>query len=258
MIDHFINIYSSTLVSTLTGWKGTTGSRKTKLPSEDILLFDRELCSDCRSVRQAITELNLDVCIYPCPEQGTRFQSLLKELSGALQLPFLLDKNTGKAVTGKDAILEYLYPTYGQKNVPAKYSAEASHGVLNSLLDASIETLRMNKGKTAKPSKAPEQPLMLYSFESSPFSRPVRELLCELELPYKLVNLGKQQKADMGPAIMRMHTGPYIPVKGSKREAFLNKYHEVMVPFLIDPNTGTELFQSKKILSYLKREYALG
>lgn len=257
MLDHIANIYSSTLVSTLTGWKGTSGSRKTEQPEHEILFFDRELCAECRAVRQGVTELNLDVMIYPCPEEGSRFKELLEELSGSTQLPFMFDKNTGKKLIGKDAILEYLFSEYAQKDVPAKYTAQKLNGILDSVVEVSIEALRLNKGKKAKPSKAPEQPLTLYSFESSPFSRPVREKLCELELPYKLINLGKQQRADVGPAAMRLHTGPYRPVKGSKREAFLNKYKDVMVPFLIDPNTKTELFHSKKILAYLNREYAV-
>lgn len=257
MFEHTLNIYTSTLVSTLTGWRGTSGSRKTELPKKEIVLFDRELCPECRAVRQAMTELNLDVMIYPCPEEGSRFKGKLEELSGSVQLPFLFDVNTQKKLVGKESILEYLFGQYGKKEVPEKYTTKKFNGLLENALEYSIETLRQHKGKIAQPSKSPEQTLTLYSFESSPFSRPVRERLCELELPYKLINLGKQQRADVGPAGMRLHTGPYVPVKGSKREAFLNKYKDVMVPFLIDPNTNTEMFHSKKILTYLNKEYAV-
>jgi len=257
MLEHVINISSSTLVSSLTGWRGTTGSKKTKLPEQEIVLFDRESCEQCRLVRQAITELNLNILVYPCPEQGHRYRPLLEEMSGASQLPFLFDQNTGQKLTGSDAVLEYLFSQYADKPVPKKFKEASENGLLNAVKQKAISTLRGGRGETVKSSREAEQTLTLYSFESSPFSRPVRELLCELELAYRLVNLGKQQKADMGPAVQRFHLGPYIPVKGSKREAFLKQYNEVMVPFLIDPNTGTELFQSKKILAYLKREYAL-
>jgi len=257
MFEHVINISSSTLVSTLTGWRGTTGSRKTKLPEQDIVLFDRESCDDCRLVRQAITELNLDVVIYPCPEEGLRYRPLLEEMSGASQLPFLFDQNSGQKLTGSDAILQYLFSQYADKTVPDKFKEALESSFLNSLKQQAISTLRAGRGTQAKNAKEAEQTLTLYSFESSPFSRPVRELMCELQLAYRLINLGKQQKADMGPAVQRFHLGPYVPVKGSKREVFLHKYNDVMVPFLIDPNTGAELFQSKKILAYLNREYAL-
>ena len=108
----------------------------------------------------------------------------------------------------------------------------------------------------ALPSRQPKQLLTLYSFESSPYSRPVRELLCQLELPYHLINLGKSQWADMGPSTMRLKPGPYQPPAGSKREAFLQQYGKVQVPFLIDPNYQVEMFESRDILQYLKQTYA--
>ena len=55
---------------------------------------------------------------------------------------------------------------------------------------ASVATslCRAVRGLKARPSKAPDEPLELYSFESSPYSRLVRERLSELELPYVLRN----------------------------------------------------------------------
>ncbi|GAA3920660.1 glutathione S-transferase N-terminal domain-containing protein [Litoribacillus peritrichatus] len=251
MINHFINVYTSTLVSSLTGWKGTTGSRKTEQPEKEIVLFDREGCPDCRSVRQVITELNLDVKILPCPEGGTRFKHTLKEVSGSVQIPCLVDENTGQKLISKEIIIEYLFNEYGKKAVPQKYSGTRFDGVIN----WTSQLLRGGRGEKARSSLMPEKPLTLYSFESSPFSRPVRELLCELEIPYTMVSLGKQQSADMGPAAFRFHRGPYKPVKDSKRERFLAEHGDVMVPYLEDPNTGEKLFQSKKILNYLQRTY---
>jgi glutathione S-transferase len=256
MFKHFLNITSSTLVSSLTGWKGTAGSRKVELPEDDLMLFDRESCSECRSVRQVLTELNLDVIVYPCPEGGVRYKGLLDEVSGAEQLPFLYDKNTETKLTGAEAIVSYLYQQYANKAVPQKYQ-NSGQSVFESALESSIDWLRVGKGKHVRSSKEAKELLTLYSFESSPFSRPVRESLCELELAYKLINLGKQQSADMGPAAFRFHSGPYVPVKGSKREAFLAQHKDVMVPFIEDPNSGVDMFESKEILKYLDAEYAL-
>ena len=86
-------------------------------------------------------------------------------------------------------------------------------------------------------------------------ARLVRERLCQLELPYRLINLGKQQWADMGPAAMRIKPGKYKPLPNSKRDEFLKKYGKVQVPFLIDPNTGVEMFESADIVSYLDHTY---
>jgi glutathione S-transferase len=60
----------------------------------------------------------------------------------------------------------------------------------------------------------------------------------------------------MGPAKFRFHRGEYRPVPESKREAFLAKWGNVQVPFLVDPNTDTNLFESAKIVDYLNQQYA--
>lgn len=41
----------------------------------------------------------------------------------------------------------------------------------------------------------PEQPLILYSYEGNQFCRLVREVLCELDLPYELRNVGKKKSS---------------------------------------------------------------
>lgn len=84
----------------------------------------------------------------------------------------------------------------------------------------------------------------------------MRERLTELELPYTLHNLGKEQFADMGPAAMRVRPGPYHPKPGGKREQLLARLGRVQVPYLEDPNTGTSLFESAAIIDYLEQTYA--
>ena len=110
-------------------------------------------------------------------------------------------------------------------------------------------------GMRARPSKAPAKPLELYSFESSPYSRPVRERLCELELPYLLHNTGKARWSDMGPPAMRdrLFKGPKDSSRN--RSALLERTGHVQVPYLIDPNTGVEMYESAVILDYLDRTY---
>jgi glutathione S-transferase len=46
--------------------------------------------------------------------------------------------------------------------------------------------------------------------------------------------------------------------KGSpKRDAFVARSGKMMVPYLADPNTGVEMFESADIVEYLERTYAL-
>ena len=80
------------------------------------------------------------------------------------------------------------------------------------------------------PSKRPAKPRELWSFEASPFCRIAREALCELELPYLLHNVGKD---------------------GEGRAAFVARSGKMMVPYLADPTTGKEMFESAAIRDYL-------
>jgi len=249
-MSHAFNILSSTLASTLRSWKGTSSSKKSKQPALDIILFDQEGCSECRLVREALTALNLNVVIAPCPIGGNNIRQL-KQDSGSDQLPRLVDANNESNLLGSEAIVNFLNKEY-RGNVTEK---SRHFNTINKTASKIASLVRFNAGTKAKPARTAEKSLTLYSFESSPYSRPVRELLCELELPYLLVNLGKQQWSDMGPANFRFTLKPYQPIKNTKRDAFFQLHGDVQVPFLSDPNTRTELFESKAILNYLMHTY---
>ncbi|MGH8518472.1 MAG: glutathione S-transferase N-terminal domain-containing protein, partial [Panacagrimonas sp.] len=112
------------------------------------------------------------------------------------------------------------------------------------------------RGYRARAAAAPEQPLELYSFEASPYSRPVRELMCELELPYRLRNFGKSRWAEMGPPAMRRRLFPDAPITGPNRVRMQELTGRSQVPYLVDPNTGTAMYESGEILRYLEQTYA--
>jgi glutathione S-transferase len=115
---------------------------------------------------------------------------------------------------------------------------------------------RLRAGAKARPSKAPRKPLELFSFESSPYSRRVRELLCELELPYLLRSTGKAGWRDLGPPVLRETLFPDMPVTGRTRTELLERAGKVQVPYLVDPNTGVAMFESAAIRNYLLQTYA--
>lgn len=247
-----MDITTSTLASTLRRWRGTSASKVALQPEESIVLFDREGCPECRFVREALTELNLNVMVAPCPKGGRDLKRLSEE-SGSSLLPRLFDPNTDINLVGRDQIVPYLFKEYRGVEVPK----QLQRSLLNDTSSKLASLLRNNAGVHARPSKEAKQPLTLYSFESSPFSRVVRERLCELEIPYLLVNLGKQQLADMGTPGLRFNLGRYQPLENTKREAFFKRHGNVQVPFLVDPNTGAELFESQEIVKYLNSTYAL-
>ena len=79
--------------------------------------------------------------------------------------------------------------------------------------------------------------LVLYSRESQPFCRQVREALTELDLGYVCKNVPSGS-----PACDELHA-----VSGKRR-----------VPLLVDPNTGDTRNEADEIIDYLYRTYARG
>ncbi len=71
---------------------GSLGAR----PAQPVELYEFEACPYCRKVREALTILDLDARIYPCPKGGTRFRPALMKRGGKLQFPYLVDPNSGK------------------------------------------------------------------------------------------------------------------------------------------------------------------
>lgn len=205
---------------------GSLGPR----PPRPLRLYEFEGCPFCRKVREALTVLDLEVEIRPCPKGGQRFRPEVVRRGGKAQFPYLVDPNSGKEMYESDDIIAYLFAEYGVGGVPARLGP----GFVNTATAALAGLWRAGKGIRAHPSRAPEQPLELYSFEGSPFCRIVREQLCSLELPYLLHNIGK----------------------GSKRRAgFVERSGRLMVPYLADPNANIEMFESRDIVAYLERVY---
>jgi glutathione S-transferase len=245
------DVLNSSLTSTLRLWRGTRAHGSVKQPARHLKLYEFEACPYCRLVREALTELDLDALIYPTPHGGKRFRPKVEKLGGKQQFPFLVDPNTGESMYESDAIIDYLYRRYGGRAAPTRLlrPLDVSTSVL-----ASIPRLRA--GAQARPSKAPKRPLELFSFESSPYSRRVRELLCELELPYLLRSTGKARWQDLGPPVLRATLFPALPVEGRNRAELLKRAGKVQVPYLVDPNTGTAMFESDAIREYLLATYA--
>jgi glutathione S-transferase len=247
-----LDVSSSLLASTLRGWRGTMASSRTRQPEQPLQLYDMEDCPYCRLVREVLTELDLDAMIYPCPKGGTRFRPLMEKLGGKQQFPFLVDPNTGTQMYESADIIEYLHRTYRDR--PAPRGLPRFLQVVTSDFASAARPL---SGYKARPSKAPEQPLELYSFESSPFSRLVRETLCELEIPYLLRNTGKAEWQQLGPPEVRTTFFRERPIKGRNRQRLFDLTGRQQLPYLIDPNTGMAMFESADIRRYLLDTYAL-
>ena len=223
------------------------GNRQT--PAKTLELYEAEYCPYCRHVREALTELDLDAIIYPIPKKAKRHVARLKKLGGEAKVPFLHDPNTGVKMYDSEAIVTYLYEQYALEEEPVP-----DRRILTSI----VATLTRGKsGMFAAPNKPAKKRLELYSFEASPYARLAREVLCELEIKYLLHNCGKTPggHADYYPPEIRyenMHN--YMPGTENRRK-FLQRTGRIMMPYIVDPNTGVDMFQSKDIIEYLRETY---
>ena len=200
-------------------------------PARRLELFEFEACPFCRKVREALSILDLEAMIYPCPKGGPRFREEVRRQGGKLLFPYLVDPNTGQAMYESDDIVRHLFTTYGDGGVPVMLRLWPLADVTSGLASA----FRPGFGTRYRPARAPEQPLELWSFEASPFCRIAREALCSLELPYVLHNVAKGSAG---------------------RDAFVARSGRMMVPYLVDPNTGAAMFESADIVRYLDATYA--
>jgi glutathione S-transferase len=129
-------------------------------------------------------------------------------------------------------IVAYLFKQYGEGRAPW-FLRQRAFAVSTSMLASGF---RPGRGRHAVRSRQPEKMLELYSYEGSPYCRIAREALCELELPHQLRN---------------------VPRRSPDREGFVAISGRMRVPYLVDPNTGAQMFESADIRAYLYDTYAL-
>jgi glutathione S-transferase len=230
-MPRFLDLTTSSLTTLARAGLGMRVGAIGPRPAQLLELYEFEACPFCRKVREALSILDLEAMVYPCPKGGGRYRDALRERGGKAQFPYLVDPNTGIEMYESDAIIRYLFERYGDGSPPALLRA----GALGDASSALSGIPRLAAGSRKRSSTAPAQPLELYSFEASPFCRLVREELTSLEIPYWLHNVAKGSPS---------------------RDAFEKRSGKVMVPWLSDPNTGTELFESADILQYLRETYA--
>ncbi len=232
--------------------RGVRAQPVPRQPAQLLEIYEMENCPYCRIVREVLTTLDIDALIFPCPKQGSRYRDKLMQLGGKTQFPYLVDPNTGAAMYESADIIRYLYETYTDRRAPSQLRIKA----INTSGSMIASGFRGKKGLYAKPAaEAPEKPLELYSFEASPYARPVRELLCELALPYITRNIGRTQLDDWLLPPMRAKFAPNYRPSGRNREKLLALAGTVQSPYLVDPNTGTQMGEADAIMEYLRNAY---
>ena len=226
-----LDLVTSSLVTGIRLGAGASVGDLGPRPEKTLELYEFEACPFCRKVREALSILDLEAMVHPCPKGGPLYREAVKQRGGKAQFPYLVDPNTGTEMYESDDIIRTLFDRYGNGSPPLALSL----GPITNITASLASLLRPLSGLRYEPARTPDRFLELYSFEASPFCRLVREKLCSLELPYRLHNVAKGSEA---------------------REAFVARSGRMMVPYLVDPNTDTALFESADIVRYLEETYA--
>jgi len=202
-------------------------------PAEPVQLYEFEGCPFCRKVREAAAILDLDIEFKPCPMNGPTYRPEAIEKGGKRSFPYMVDPNTNTAMYESDDIINYLFDNYGPGSSEVSWFLRGPIAIITAglaLVPSNIITLAGGY----KASELPAEPLTVWGYEASPFSKVVRETMVELEIP---------------------HIWKSCARGSPKRQQLFEMTKTFQVPFLEDPNTGTKMFESAEIVDYLRTTY---
>lgn len=202
-------------------------------PSKPLILYEYEDSPDCKKVREACAVLDLPIEVRPCPGSTSGFSDQLSTITlGKREVPCMIDNNPSMyrpTLFGTKEIIPYLFKTYTKSGeIPGNFKGGLSAGK-----SGGGKKIRAN----ARPDFLKIKPITLYGWEGAPFYKPVRETLNNLGLSHIIINCANGSKRRS--AVTSKSGGPFS------------------VPFIVDPNTGVELFESKEIVRYLEATYTV-
>lgn len=231
-LRRFLDVTTSTAASAARPNFGNYMVERRKVPALPIELYEFEACPFCRRAREAFSALSIDVTVYPCPKGGPNYRRKVIAEGGKSLFPYLVDPNTSTSMYESADIVRYLFEEYGSGKVPWYLRSETFFVATSAVASG----MRPQRGRRYRQARQPEQILELFGYEGSPFCRIAREAFSELELPYVQRNL---------------------PRGSPERAAFIARSGKMQVPYLVDPNTSTQMFESADIVAYLNQTYAL-
>ncbi len=212
-------------------------------PSQPLILYEYDGSPFCKRVRETINLLDLTVEYRPCPgARQSAFSQELLDRTGKQTVPYLIDPNTGVEMFESDDQIKYLLDTYGpQKDL---FDMKALWPITFrefSIFTSTLAAIFRDMPGSRRQSNAREDnekmlPLELWGYEASPFVKPVREKLVSLALPHIMISCSRGS---------------------ANRDLLVQKTGRFQVPYLIDPNTNVEMFESPEICEYLDAVYTV-
>lgn len=226
------NNISAYAVSVLRGGRGMKVCEVAKnQPVQALELYEFESCPFCKKVRESLSELDLEY-VSRASAAGSHHRQDFAKADKTTRFPYLVDPNTDTALYESEDIIDYLHETYGS----GRNGIKKAFSPLNTLSALVASSVRLRGGSVTGSARTdqPAEIIVLYGFEASPYCRKVREALCELDLDCHIKNVAK--KSERRPELKEL---------GGK----------LMVPYLIDANTGSAMYESDAIVDYLHTTY---
>lgn len=211
-------------------------------PEKDLILYEYDASPFCKRVRETMNLLDLTYECRPCPGARAGFSDELFERTGRRTIPYLIDPNTGIEMFESSDQIEYLLKNYGPPEDTFDRKAlwpitfEQFSVTTATIVAVLREMAGARRQANARPDNEQMKPLELWGYECSPFVKPVKEKLCSLSLPHKLVSCSRGS---------------------ANRNKMIEKTGRFQVPFLVDPNTGIEMYEGAEISEYLEKVYTV-
>jgi glutathione S-transferase len=202
-------------------------------PEHPVELFDQASCPYCRKVREVLSELDLDYIQRSSPRGARTGGRPFARDKGRQQFPFLVDANVGVEMYESEDIITHLLETYGRGR-PWLFRVISPLNTATAHVASAFRPFGSVVRKGSEERDPPAELLELWNFEASPYCRKVREVMCSLNLDCLVHNVAKLSKRR-----------PELVALGGKMQ----------VPYLVDRNTGTAMYESDEINRYLLATY---
>jgi len=176
-------------------------------PKQPLILYSYEGNQFCRLVREVLTELDIVYELRSAGKESPRRSELASITGGSSQCPYLIDPNTGTSMPESADIVEYLYKNYASYTPPSEVLEWASTNVMSlakpvfkvlAPLQAGEKDSERNYKEEIRAvieeieAEAASAPIIVYTYELSPFSTETTLLLDRLGVEYKNISLGKE------------------------------------------------------------------
>eukprot|EP01033_Poteriospumella_lacustris_P003796 gene3796-2689_t len=180
--------------------------------------------------------LDLTVEYRPCPGARQGWSDYMtRGTRGKRTVPYLVDPNANIGMFESDDIIKYLFNTYGPGEEYIPWTLKGRLAVDTAAISSAI---RGNAGSRLLQNVRKDihsmKPVTLWGFEGCPFVRTVREMLSSLGLQHVMIHCARGS---------------------ANRDKLYEKTGRFQVPYLEDPNTGVEMFESAEIVRYLLTTY---